>query len=56
MAILTKNANLSKSLHNLFISKKEPISLVHFITTRCNARSGFCFINFAEIRVFLKMN
>ena len=26
--------------------KKEPLSLVHFLTNRCNARCSFCFIDF----------
>ena len=35
--------NLAK---NNYIQKKYPISLVHFVTNRCNARCSFCFIDF----------
>ena len=52
MNFLTKKASLTKSIVNLFVTKKEPISLVHFITNRCNARCGFCFINFADKSIF----
>ena len=31
---------------NISLLKKEPVSLVHFITSRCNARCPFCFIDF----------
>ena len=31
---------------NNYITKKFPISLVHFVTNRCNARCSFCFIDF----------
>ena len=36
---------LSKTI-NISLLKKEPVSLVHFITSRCNARCSFCFIDF----------
>lgn len=52
MNFITKKASLTKSIVNLFVTKKEPISLVHFITNRCNARCGFCFINFADKSIF----
>lgn len=38
--------------HNLYISRKNPISLVHFVTNRCNARCSFCFIDFDDPKVF----
>lgn len=38
--------------HNLYISRENPISLVHFVTNRCNARCSFCFINFNDPSVF----
>lgn len=31
---------------NILFTRKEPVSLVHFITNRCNARCSFCFIDF----------
>ncbi len=33
-------------IKNNYITKKYPISLVHFVTNRCNARCSFCFIDF----------
>jgi len=33
-------------LKNLHVSRKNPVSVVHFITNRCNARCSFCFIDF----------
>lgn len=52
MALLTKRTSFIKSLFNLFVSQKQPISLVHFITNRCNARCSFCFINFDDESIF----
>ena len=37
--------NFSK-INNIVIKKKNPASLVHFVTNRCNARCSFCFIDF----------
>ncbi|MEE8351919.1 MAG: radical SAM protein [Rhodospirillales bacterium] len=31
---------------NAFISRRSPISLVHFVTEKCNARCAHCFIDF----------
>lgn len=39
-------------LINNFITRKNPISLVHFITNRCNARCSFCFIDFNDPNTF----
>jgi MoaA/NifB/PqqE/SkfB family radical SAM enzyme len=33
-------------LVNTFVQKKQPISLIHLITRRCNARCKHCFIDF----------
>ena len=41
--MIKKSFNL---LANNHIYKKYPISLVHFVTNRCNARCSFCFIDF----------
>ena len=32
--------------YNMQVSRKYPVSLVHFVTNRCNARCSFCFIDF----------
>ena len=44
--MFVRKTKLSHVLQNILISKKEPVSLVHFITNRCNARCSFCFIDF----------
>lgn len=31
---------------NVHLTRRHPISLVHFVTRRCNARCSFCFIDF----------
>ncbi len=31
---------------NVYLTKRRPVSLVHFVTRRCNARCSFCFIDF----------
>ncbi len=40
-----KNVNF---LRNLYIQKKYPVSLIIFLTNRCNARCPFCFIDFND--------
>ena len=50
--MITKKANLFRVINNLYFNKKEPISLVHFITNRCNARCSFCFIDFDNPNTF----
>ena len=40
--MITKKANLIRTLKNIYFSKNEPVSLVHFLTNRCNARCSFC--------------
>lgn len=44
-----KTINLIK---NIYFNKKTPISLIHFITNRCNARCSFCFIDFENENTF----
>lgn len=39
-------------LTNNYVTKKYPISLVHFVTNRCNARCSFCFIDFDDPKTF----
>lgn len=31
---------------NAFLKRSEPVSIVHFVTERCNARCGHCFVDF----------
>ena len=50
--MITKKANLPYVLNNLLFKKNEPVSLVHFVTNRCNARCSFCFIDFADPNTF----
>ena len=50
--MLTKKANLLRVINNIYFKKKEPVSLVHFITNRCNARCSFCFIDFDDPNTF----
>jgi len=49
MKELIKTASLA---HNLFVSRRNPVSLVHFVTNRCNARCSFCFIDFDDPKTF----
>jgi len=39
--------HITALLHNRFIQRHEPFSVVHFVTTRCNARCKHCFIDFS---------
>ena len=47
-----KSPTILQSAFNALISKKEPISLIHFVTNRCNARCSFCFIDFDNENIF----
>ena len=31
---------------NVHVTRRHPVSLVHFVTRRCNARCSFCFVDF----------
>lgn len=31
---------------NLYFARRYPVSIIHFVTNRCNARCAFCFIDF----------
>ena len=44
--MITQKTNILHVMKNLYFTKNEPISLVHFLTNRCNARCSFCFIDF----------
>ena len=50
--MITTKANIVNVLHNLYLAKNQPISLVHFVTNRCNARCSFCFIDFDNPKTF----
>ena len=50
--MLTNKANLLRVINNIYLKKNEPVSLVHFITNRCNARCSFCFIDFDDPNTF----
>ena len=50
--MITKKANLIRVLKNINFTKNEPISVVHFLTNRCNARCSFCFIDFDDPNTF----
>ena len=52
MLDIFKKVNPFKFLFNMWVSQNEPISLVHFVTNRCNARCSFCFIDFDDENVF----
>ena len=50
--MLTQKANPLRILKNIYVSRNEPISIVHFITNKCNARCSFCFIDFDDPEIF----
>ena len=50
--MLVHKTNIAHVLKNLHFTKNEPISLVHFVTNRCNARCSFCFIDFDDPNTF----
>src|SRR3954465_15976765 len=37
---------------NIHPPRRNPVSLVHFVTNRCNARCSFCFIDFDDPETF----
>ena len=39
-------------LQNIHVTRMSPVSLVHFVTQRCNARCPFCFIDFDAPNAF----
>tara|TARA_Y100000816_G_scaffold292599_1_gene288953 strand:+ start:3977 stop:5077 length:1101 start_codon:yes stop_codon:yes gene_type:complete len=50
--MIFKKTSFARVLNNIYFKKNEPISLVHFITNRCNARCSFCFIDFDNPETF----
>ena len=51
--MIFKKAKLSKNLNNIYLNKQTPISLIHFLTNRCNAMCSFCFIDFDNPKTFV---
>tara|TARA_B100000959_G_scaffold155990_1_gene163532 strand:- start:3568 stop:4668 length:1101 start_codon:yes stop_codon:yes gene_type:complete len=50
--MITKKAKFIHVLKNVLFKKIEPVSIVHFLTNRCNARCSFCFIDFDDPNTF----
>ena len=50
--MIVKKTSLTRVVKNILLDRKEPISLVHFVTNRCNARCSFCFIDFDDPKTF----
>ena len=50
--MIINKANLLQVLNNIYFKKAEPVSVVHFLTNRCNARCSFCFIDFDNPETF----
>lgn len=50
--MIIKKANTFDILKNVYLFRSEPISVVHFLTNRCNARCSFCFIDFENPQTF----
>ena len=50
--MITYKAKIQKVLNNIILTKQSPISVVHFLTNRCNARCSFCFIDFDNPNTF----
>jgi radical SAM protein with 4Fe4S-binding SPASM domain len=50
--MITRKAKLPKLLKNVYFEKNNPVSLIHFLTNRCNARCSFCFIDFDNPKTF----
>ena len=44
--------NYPSTLYNLLVSRRYPVSLVHFVTNRCNARCSFCFLDFDNSEIY----
>ena len=50
--MIFKKAKIGTVINNILIKKKTPVSLIHFLTNRCNARCSFCFIDFDDPKTF----
>ena len=48
--------NKLRLIKNIYLKKNKPISLIIFLTERCNARCSFCFIDFDNPKfIFLSL-
>ena len=50
--MIFKKAKVGTVINNILVKKKTPVSLIHFLTNRCNARCSFCFIDFDNPKTF----
>ena len=50
--MIIKKANTFNVLKNVYLTRTDPVSVVHFLTNRCNARCSFCFIDFEDPNTF----
>ena len=50
--MIIKKGNTLDVIKNVYFKRTEPVSLVHFLTNRCNARCSFCFIDFDNPETF----
>ena len=50
--MIIKKGNTLDVIKNVYFRRSEPISVVHFLTNRCNARCAFCFIDFDNPETF----
>ena len=44
--------NYLSLLNNTFLNRKYPLTLVHFVTNKCNALCSFYFIDFDDPKTF----
>ena len=50
--MIIKKGNTLDVIKNVYFKRSEPVSIVHFLTNRCNARCSFCFIDFDNPETF----
>ena len=50
--MIIKRTKTLSVLKNTYLKRVEPLSVVHFLTNRCNARCSFCFIDFEDPNTF----
>ena len=43
-----KAVDFASFARNIYVTRANPVSFVHFVTNRCNARCDFCFIDFDD--------